>query len=170
MSGIGHLASGFIAKPNSPRIPLWMLLIAAETNDILYAFFSLVGLEPKVAMTMSFATGVNYASPVTNPFSHGLFMSVVYALFAVAIGYLIYKKWRPGLILGAVVFSHWILDFLMHSNLPLFFNGSPTVGLGLENTGAGFIFMTVFDLAILAGGVWYYLSARKKVKSMMSEV
>lgn len=125
MSGIGHLAAGFAAKPTNPQIPLWALLIAAESNDILYGVFMFTGLEPKVGMTMNFTEGVRYATPATDPFSHGLFMSSVWSLLAIVIGYAIYKKWRPGLVLGAVVFSHWILDFLMHSNLPLFFNGSP---------------------------------------------
>ena len=39
---------------------------------------------------------------------------------------------------GLMVLSHWLLDFLMHSNLPLFLDGSPLVGLGLENSGTGF--------------------------------
>jgi hypothetical protein len=162
MSGIGHLAAGFAAKPTNPQIPLWVLLIAAESNDILYGVFMAIGLEPKVGMTMNFTDGVRYATPATDPFSHGLFMSIVWSLLAITIGYVIYKKWRPGLVLGAVVFSHWILDFLMHSNLPLFFNGSPLIGLGLENTGIGFLIMTIFDLVIVASAVAYYISNRKK--------
>lgn len=162
MSGIGHLAAGLIAKPSNPTIPLWGLLLAAETNDILYGVFAATGLEPKVEMSMSFTQGVSYASSAANPFSHGLFMSIIWSLLAIVLGYFIFKQWRAGFVLGAVVFSHWILDFLMHSNLPLFFDGSPVVGIGLENTGAGFIAMTVLDLVILTAGIVYYLSNRRK--------
>jgi hypothetical protein len=66
-------------------------------------------------------------------------------------------------VIGLVVFSHWLLDFLMHSNLPLFFNGSPLVGLGLENSGTGFLFMTVLDLLLLAVGFAIYFRARKRI-------
>jgi len=48
----------------------------------------------------------------------------------------------------------------MHSNLPLFFDGSPLVGLGLENSGPGFLFITIFDLVILAAGIVIYFRAR----------
>ena len=54
------------------------------------------------------------------------------------------------------------MDFLMHSNLPLFFDGSPLVGIGLENSGPGFIFITIFDLTILAAGMIVYFRARYK--------
>jgi len=62
--------------------------------------------------------------------------------------------------LGSVCLSHLVLDFLMHSNLPLFFDGSPLVGLGLENSGPGFLFITIFDIVILAAGIAVYFRAR----------
>jgi hypothetical protein len=68
---------------------------------------------------------------------------------------------KVSILLGAVAFSHWVMDFLMHSNLPLFFEGSPMVGLGLENSGPGFLFITIFDLVFLAAGIFFYLRARK---------
>jgi hypothetical protein len=51
----------------------------------------------------------------------------------------------------------------MHSNLPLFFDGSPMVGIGLENSGPGLMFMTIFDLVILAAGIFIYFRARKQI-------
>jgi membrane-bound metal-dependent hydrolase YbcI (DUF457 family) len=163
MSGIGHLAVGFAAKPAAPKIPLWVFLIAAETNEILYFLFTATGLEQKAVITMNFSEGVKYLTPISNPWSHGLFMSVVWSLAAAAIVRLVYKDWHSSLLLGAVVFSHWLLDFLMHSNLPLFFDGSPLVGLGLENSGPGFVFMTIFDLVILAAGIVIYFRAKNRV-------
>lgn len=162
MSGIGHLAAGFAAKPVEPKIPLWILLVASETNDILYFLFASIGLEQKAVMTMDFSQGIKYLNPVSNPWSHGLFMSVIWSLTAANIGYLIYKDRRSSLLLGGVVFSHWLLDFMMHSNLPLFFTGSPLVGLGLENSGIGFLFMTVFDLVILTGAIFFYYRTKKQ--------
>jgi hypothetical protein len=162
MSGIGHLAAGFAAKPAAPNIPLWVYLAASETNDLLYFAFTAVGLERKVSMTTSFTEGVRYSSLVSNPWSHGLFMSVVWTALAAVIAQLVWRDRRSSLLIGAVVFSHWILDFLMHSNLPLYLEGSPTVGIGLENTGAGFLFMTIFDLIILVAGLVIYFRTRKR--------
>jgi len=168
MSGIGHLAPAFAAKSVTPRAPLWLLIIAGETNDLLYFLFSSVGIEPKAAITvMDFNQGVKYLTPVSNPWSHGLFMSMIWATIAAAIAFLFYRDRRTSGIIGLVVFSHWILDFLMHSNLPLFFDGSPQVGLGLENSGTGFLVMTILDILLLVSGITIYFKARKRTTSEM---
>jgi membrane-bound metal-dependent hydrolase YbcI (DUF457 family) len=162
MSGIGHLAVGFAAKPLAPKTPLWVLLAASEVNELLYFIFTVSGVEEKVVTTMDFQQGIHYLTDSVNPWSHGLLMSVVWSGLAVLAGYLIYHERSPACVIGAVVFSHWLLDFLMHSNLPLLFNGSPLVGLGLENTGAGFIFMTALDLVLSGVGIAIYLRYRKR--------
>lgn len=162
MSGIGHLAAGIAAKPAVSSIPLWALLVAGELNELLYFIFSATGLEPRAAFTMDFTQGVRYLTAGSNPWSHGLFMSVVWALVAAGIAFLYFRRWREAATIGLVVFSHWVLDFLMHANLPLFFAGSPLVGLGLENSGPGFIFMTVLDLVLVTAAVAVYWSARRR--------
>ena len=162
MSGLGHLAPAFAAKSATPKTPLWILLIASETNDLLSLLFSAVGLEPKVViMEMDFKHGISYMEPVTSPWSHGLFMSLLWAILAAAVVYLFYRDRRTSVVIGSVVFSHWLLDLLMHSSLPLFFDGSPQVGLGLENSGIGFLLMTVLDLLLLTSGFVIYIRARK---------
>src|SRR5512141_656766 len=92
MSGIGHLAAGFAAKPAAPSVPFWALLVAGETNDILYFFFSSTGIEARAAFSMSLDQGVRYLAPVTNPLSHGLFMSLVWSAVAAGIVYLFYHN------------------------------------------------------------------------------
>ena len=81
-------------------------------------------------------------------------MSAVRSVVIAGIGYLVWRDRKASALLGAVVFSHWVMDFLMHDNLPLFFNGYPSVGLGLENSGPGFLAITLFDLIFLALEVW----------------
>jgi hypothetical protein len=161
MSGLGHLAAGLAAKPLVPEVPLWVLLAAGETNDVLYFAFTAAGLEKPAEMTMSLQHGVTYLTQAQDPYSHGLLMSMVWSLAALALARLVFKKWRPAAAIVLAVASHWLLDFLMHSNLPLAFNGSPGVGLGLENSGPGFIFMTVLDLTLLSVSLWFYLSKRR---------
>jgi hypothetical protein len=163
MSGIGHFAAGFAAQPSAPQVPLWVLLVASETNDLLYFLFTAIGVERPVATTVDFQQGVRYLTAGTNPWSHGLGMSLVWALAAAGLTWLAYRQRRPAVMIGLVVFSHWGLDFLMHSNLPLFLAGSPQMGLGLENSGPGFIFITILDLTLLAGGIAIYLAGRKRL-------
>jgi hypothetical protein len=156
MSGIGHFAAGFAAKPLTPKMPLWVLLAASETNELLYFVFTSMGIESKAALTMDFAHGVKYLTTTVNPWSHGLFMSGVWSVLAGGITYLFCRDKRTAGVMGLVVFSHWLLDFLMHSNLPLFFGNSPLLGLGLENSGPGFVFMTILDLVLLGSGIAIY--------------
>jgi hypothetical protein len=75
------------------------------------------------------------------------------------IAYIFYRDRRTSIVIGLLVFSHWVLDFISHdSDLPLLFNGSPLVGLGLENSLAVGLIM---ELSLLAGGVTIYLVTRK---------
>jgi hypothetical protein len=162
MSGIGHLAPGLLAKTAEPKAPLWVYLVAGETNDLLYFAFTATGLETPSETTMSFSEGVRYVSQGSIAWSHGFLMSVVWSAAIAGIAHLVWRDRKVSALLGAVAFSHWAMDFLMHSNLPLFFEGSPMVGLGLENSGTGFLFITIFDLVILAIGLFVYFRMRKK--------
>ena len=69
---------------------------------------------------------------------------------------------RPGgrqasTVVGIAVFSHWILDLLVHRpDLPLY-NDSAKVGLGLWNFPA---FAFGMESALLFGGLWFCLRGR----------
>jgi len=165
MSGLGHFAPGLLAKTVEPKIPLWVYLVAGETNDLLYFAFTATGLEQSAQTSMSFKDGVTYLTQGWIPWSHGMLMSGVWALLAAGIWYLIWKDRRAALLLGAVTFSHWLMDLLMHDNLPLAFEGSARVGLGLESSGSGLVAITIFDLVFLAVGIAVYLRARGKARA-----
>ena len=138
MGPIGHFSVGFAAKPAAPKVPVAVLLLAAWYLDILAIVFGLAGIERG-----------------GNPWSHGLFMSVVWSVLAAFLIARIYCDRRAELVVGLVVFSHWLLDFISHpipfssfswrtwqwsyghplpSDLPLLFGNSPKVGLGLYNS------------------------------------
>jgi hypothetical protein len=82
-------------------------------------------------------------------------MSVIWSLVAALFAARIYRDRCVGLVVGLLVFSHWVLDFISHpipfssfswrswqwsyghplpSDLPLLFGASPKVGLGLYNS------------------------------------
>lgn len=162
MSGIGHLAPGFLAKTVEPNVPLWIYLAAGEFNDLLYFAFTATGIEEPSTTTMNFTEGVRYLTHGLIPWSHGFFMSVIWSVAIAGVAHLVWRDRKVSVLLGGVVFSHWVMDFLMHSNLPLFLDGSPLVGLGLENSGPGFLFLTIFDLVFLAASIMIYFRARKR--------
>ncbi len=118
MSPIGHLAVGLAAKPVAPKLPLGVLLLASWIIDVLYLVFAFAGIE-----NMDF-----------DPWSHGLFMAVIWSVSSALVVGFIFRNKRSSIVVGLVVFSHWLLDLISWSTLPLFFGGSPQVGLGLYDS------------------------------------
>ena len=123
MAVLGHLGFGFAAKPIAPKVHLAVLLIASELIDILWAIFYFTGIDRgSIGMDSS-------------PWSHSLFMSCVWSVIAALVAARIYHDRRSGLVMGLLVFSHWVIDFITHPmgaifggnplppDLPLFFNG-----------------------------------------------
>lgn len=143
----GHFAIAFAAKPATPKAPLWVLLVATEVLDLLAFAFMAIGIEHG-APDPSFA------------WSHGLFMSGIWSIACGGITFLFYQDRKTSIVIGLLVFSHWILDFIAHTrDLPLFFNGSPKVGLGLESSVPVGV---VMEFSMLAAGIAIYLFDRKK--------
>jgi hypothetical protein len=159
----GHLGIGFAAKRVAPKAPLWVLLVATEVLDLLSFLLMTIGIERMGITSIDLSQGIQYLSPASVPWSHGLFMSVVWSVLAGAIGYIVYRDRRTGLVLGLVVFSHWVLDLIVHlPDLPLLFDGSPLVGLGLWGSGSGLVISGILELALLAAGIAIYVITRKR--------
>ncbi len=161
--GPAHLAVGLAAKPLAPKTPLWVLLVATEVPDLLFFGFQAVGMESQSITTMDLNRGIQVIVPGSIPWSHGLFMNVAWSLAAAAIAFLVYRDRRTSSIVGLALFSHWVLDFIVHPReLPLLFEGSPTVGLGLWTSGPGLILSLILELGLLASGITIYVRALNK--------
>jgi len=94
-------------------------------------------------------------------------MAVVWAIVGFALAFLFSRDRRVSVVIGLVVFSHWVLDFISHPmglgrdlppDLPLLFEGSPKVGLGLYNSVPAAL-ITEFGLFI--AGIAIYLSTTR---------
>lgn len=141
---LGHFAVGFAAKPIAPKASLGILLVATQVIDILYAIFLVIGVGH-----------VGGASP----WDHGLLMSVIWSVIAFAIAFLFYRNLRSSIVIGFLVLSHWICDFISWDHiLPLAFGDSPLVGLGLYNSIA---IMLAGDFGLFAVGITIYLLRTK---------
>lgn len=161
--GPGHLGVAFAAKPLAPRAPLWTLLLASETLDLLSAGTIALGLDKMAVTHVDFLNGVQTLVPGSVPYSHGLFMSLIWSLLAGGIAYLAFHDRKAGISIGLIVFSHWILDFIIHEpDLPIFFDASHVLGLGLWTTGPGLILSLIFEFILLGGGVAIYIIYRRK--------
>jgi hypothetical protein len=161
--GPGHFGVAFAAKTVAPKAPLWALLVASETLDLLSFGFMAAGIENAGVSQSSVTQGVQILSPASIPWSHGLFMSLVWSVLAGGIAYLLLHDRPASAAIGLVVFSHWVLDFIVHGpDLPLFFSNSPKVGFGLWMSGPGLVISAILELVILAGGIAIYVVTRKR--------
>ncbi len=152
MTPIGHLAIGLALKPAGTKIPLGLLLAASWLLDLLYFVFAFAGIESMANISQPGAT--------PSPYSHGLFMALIWTGLAGLLAWRIYHSRRAGLVIGLVVFSHWMLDFVSWNNLFLSFKGSPQVGLGLFNAlGSGTLYI---ETGLFLAGMAIYLATRKR--------
>ncbi|MEW5868558.1 MAG: hypothetical protein AB1894_04730 [Chloroflexota bacterium] len=161
--GPGHFGVALAVKPLAPRAPLWALLVASEALDLLCFGFAAAGIETFGVTQADVAHGIRIVEPSSIPWSHGLFMSVVWSALAALLAYLLLRDRPASAAIGLVVFSHWVLDFVVHlPDLPLLFEGSPKVGLGLWSSGPGLILSGVLEVILLVGGITIYAIARKR--------
>lgn len=154
---VGHYGVSFAAKKVEQSIPLWVLFIAVQFLDVLWAPFVLLGIE-KTRIVPGF-TASNPFDLYYMPYTH----SLVAAIFWSCAGGLAYQlvarpaRRRVSVIIGLAVFSHWVLDFIVHRpDLPLYDN-TAKVGLGLWNAP---VLAFGLEAALLFGGIWLLLRGR----------
>lgn len=122
---IGHY--GPAAATAGRRVKLWHGFVAVQFLDILWAPFVLLGIEH--ARIVENFTASNHFDLYHMPYTHSLVMAVFWS-FAVGVVYRLLRG-GGGALIGALVFSHWLFDFVTHKpDLELWFGG-PKVGLGL---------------------------------------
>lgn len=153
---LGHYGLALAMKRAAPRVSLGTLTGAAQLADLIWPVLLLVGLEH--------VTIVANANPFLRlsfdsyPWTHSLLMaSVLGALVGVAYA-AAYADRRGGVIVGLLVVSHWVLDWIVHSpDLPLYPDG-PRVGLGLWRSVSGTI---ALEALIFMIGVALYTRATR---------
>ena len=149
----GHYSASFAGKAVDRTIPLWVLFVAVQLLDFVWSILVLLGVE-HVRITPGFmaASALDlYDMPYTHSLAGALVLSAIGgALFSV----LWKRSWTAGLIVGLAVFSHWILDLVVHAP-DLLIYGSYKMGFGLWN-----YFWPEFalEIALLVGTMLWYLS------------
>lgn len=148
----GHLATAFVAKRVEPRIPLGVAVAASFGIDLLWPLFLLLGIESvRVSPGDTAFTSLAFES---YPWSHSLLAVTAWSLLATTLGRWIFSSWRMAGVVGLLVASHWLLDFVTHRpDLPLWPEG-PLVGLGLWNSVPGTI---ILEGGFLAVALFLYL-------------
>ncbi len=153
---VGHFALGFAAKRAAPKLSLALLFAACQLADILWPVFVAAGLE-----TVRIAPGTTAFTPldfVSYPYSHSLVALCLWAALLGSACWLSGVSVRVSFLVGGLVVSHWVLDFLTHRpDMPVY-PGGPRWGLGLWNSVPATL---IVELVLFAGGVWLYARATR---------
>jgi len=155
---VGHAALAFAAKRKEPRVSLAELLVATYALDLIWPALVLLGIE-----RVRIAPGDTAFNPLAfdwYPWSHSLAMAIVWGAVGAGIVYAVRRRMGAALIVGGLVVSHWVLDFIVHrADLPLWPGvGAPRVGLGLWNSIPGTL---IVEGGMFAAGVAYYLGGSR---------
>jgi len=129
---VGHLAVSLGSKALEPRASLALLIAASFGIDLLWPILLLAELE-----VVQIDPGNTAFTPLafeSYPWSHSLLLVLCWGAVGGMLSYWRTATRRIALVVGAVLVSHWLLDFLTHRpDLPLW-PGGPEVGLGLWNS------------------------------------
>ncbi len=156
----GHFGFAAIVKSRERAVPLWALMLATQWLDVFFVPLFVMGiehLEPVVGTSGGYGNVVIYAD-----YTHSLLGAAIIAALSALLATSIWTR-RTAVVLGAVVFSHWVLDLIVHrGDMPLLpgnFGGFPRMGFGLWKAPA--VSACVELAMVLAGCLLYFTAAAR---------
>lgn len=158
---LGHFGLAMGSKRGTEGVSLGVLFFAAQWADLLWPVLVLADIE-----RLTIEPGITTTTPldfIYYPWSHSLLMGVVWGLVIGGLYYGWQRRFGDAVIVGVLVPSHWVLDFIVHRpDLPLW-PGGPEVGLGVWNSIVGTLLV---EVGLFAAGAALYLlstSARDRI-------
>src|ERR1700747_2121586 len=108
---VGHYSVAFACRTERNKIPLWVLFIAVQFLDYIWATLVLLGVE-KLRVIKGFTAG-SMLDSYFQPYSHSLITAIAWSVVA-AIGYQPLCKWlgytytkSAAFLICLAVFLHW---------------------------------------------------------------
>ncbi len=132
----GHVAAALAIARAERRVNVGAFVGAALLLDIALWLFVLLGWE-SLTIPADFAS--THQPQFVFPYSHGLAAGLVWSCLAAAGAWAVYRRLgtaraRAAVLMAAAVFSHWLLDALVHRpEMPLLGASSTAVGLALAD-------------------------------------
>jgi len=157
----GHFGFAAAVKSREPETPLWALMLATVWLDVVFVPLYLAGIE--MAQPADSAHTGYGALIIHADYTHSFVgMIVVSAVLGVLAG-LLWGK-RPGIVVGLVSASHWVLDLIVHrADLPILpgnVGGLPRLGFGLWRYP---LVSACIELVLVLVGAWLYWRAASRV-------
>lgn len=156
----GHFGLAAAVKAKETHIPLWTLMLATAWLDVVFVpllAFKVETLDPVPGTDGGYGESIIHAD-YTHSIVGSLLLSVIFgAVAAWKLGT------RAGVILGGVVFSHWVLDLVVHRmDLPILPGNAgdlPRFGFGLWRVPAVSVIVEVL-LMVVGFGLYWRAAAR----------
>src|ERR671932_744576 len=108
----GHFGLAAGVKSQVPAAPLWALMLATQWLDVFFVPLFLMGIETiepvNPANPNAYGGGVIHAD-----YTHSLVGAILLSVLAGGLAWAMFGR-RIGVVIGAVAFSHWLLDLLVH--------------------------------------------------------
>lgn len=156
----GHFGLAAIVKSRQPQLPLWSLMLGVQLLDVLFLALLPFGTESFGALE---GTRGGYGNASINAqYTHSLVGALGISLVAAIIAMIAWGR-RNGIIIGLMVFSHWLLDLLVHRPdmpvLPGNAGNLPIFGFGLWNI--SWLTAAIELIVALVGAFFYYHAAMR---------
>ncbi|MEO5951423.1 MAG: permease [Chloroflexia bacterium] len=160
----GHFALAAIVKSRQPQLPLWSLMLATQLLDVLFIGTLAFGIEKFEAVQ---GTSGGYGNAIiTADYTHSLVGSLVISLVALIVAWIFWGR-RNAIIIGVVVFSHWLLDLIVHRNDMVILPGNAgnltKLGLGLWQW-PGIVAAIELGMCLAGAYLYYHASARAAIQ------
>jgi hypothetical protein len=150
---LGHFALAFAARRAEKGASLGTFMAAAQFPDLIWPYLLLAGVE-----RVSVVPGDTAFTPLrfdSYPISHSLVTLAGWGVLFGAAHWWQWRRARAALLLGLLVVSHWLLDWVTHRpDLPVAPGLRMKYGLGLWNSIAGTL---AVETTLFIGAVWLYL-------------
>jgi len=156
---IGHYGVSYAIKSRDKSIPLWVLFMAVQFLDVFWAIFVPLGIE-KVRIVPGF-TATNPLDLYYMPYTHSLLGAILWSVlgfglyrFVVSVRGADGAKTMAAVLVGLAVFSHWILDLIVHRPDLSLYDDTYKMGLGLWDYP---VIAFALEIVILFGGMFLYM-------------
>jgi hypothetical protein len=128
---IGHWAPALVAAAHPKAPSLGTLFLGGQLVDWAFFAFVLADIEH-----LRLSPGISVMNPMDlyhMPYTHSLAGTLAFGAGFAALIWLLTRNRVGALIGGAVVVSHWFVDFLVHIPDLTLWGSAPKLGLGLWN-------------------------------------
>src|SRR5882757_8336574 len=150
---LGHFGVALAAKKVAPNASLGALVFAAQFADLLWPVLLLTGIEHvRIVPRLLPASPFDFT---WYPISHSLVAQLGWGAILGIAYFLLKRDGRTALVLGSLVPTHWLLDFIAHRpDMPIY-PGGAKYGLGMWNS----VTLTILvEYLLFAAGIAIYIS------------